>query len=84
MATMEIGSWYTKCSACGRDTDWSPTHEVLLGYGPDNGKPGCGAVFDAVSFTTIVPWWTPGYDPRQDDDRYPQWMKDLPLVGFLA
>lgn len=78
MAIMEIGSWYTKCSACGRDTDWSPTHEVLLGYGPDNGKPGCGAEFTAVSFTTIYPHMPE--DPRVGDDRYPQWMKELPLV----
>jgi len=79
MAIMEISSWYTTCSECGRDTAWTPTHEVLLGYGPDNGKPGCGAEFTAVTFTYR---FMDEEDPRDSDEIgwYPQWMKDLPLV----
>lgn len=49
-AVLQVGSFSSRCGACGRSADPSAaTHDVLLGYGTDNGQPGCGATFTAVS-----------------------------------
>jgi hypothetical protein len=80
MAVLEISSWQTYCSECHLSTGWTPTHETNYGYDMTiNGTPGCGAVFTGVRFQYIN-LLEPDKDPRVDNDRYPQWMKDLPLV----
>lgn len=41
-----VGRSDSKCNHCGRAADCTAlAHDVLLGYGPDNGQPGCGAKF---------------------------------------
>jgi hypothetical protein len=36
----------SKCGNCGRAADpHEPRHDTLLGYGDDNGKPGCRHYF---------------------------------------
>ena len=49
MAILEISSSRSKCLACGRETDLnSDRHDTILGYGPDNGDPGCGEKWTEV------------------------------------
>ncbi len=46
MATIEIGSWYSKCSECKKNADPSEFHhtmEKMVGVG-------CGAKFEAVEY----------------------------------
>ncbi len=46
---LSIGTWSSKCVACGRSVDpMSKSHDTIVGYGPDNGKPGCGKTFTHV------------------------------------
>lgn len=46
MVAIVVYDWYSQCGECGRDCDPKElNHDTLLGYGPDNGKPGCGAEF---------------------------------------
>lgn len=41
--TLLIGSSSSHCNACGRAcAPESKTHDVILGWGSDNGSPGCG------------------------------------------
>lgn len=43
--TVIIGGWNSHCNNCGRGcspSDETRGHGVLLGWGDDNGKPGCG------------------------------------------
>lgn len=48
-ATVHIGNSTSHCGACGRPCDpMAASHDRLLGYGPDNGQPGCGAMFTAT------------------------------------
>lgn len=53
MATLLIYGSSSTCSNCNRDA--SPRedgHFTLLGYGPDNGKPGCGERWDRAIHMT--------------------------------
>ena len=45
-----VDRWSSRCGACGRSADpKQETHAVQLGYGPENGSPGCGARFEAIA-----------------------------------
>lgn len=53
MATILIGGSSSICSNCSLSA--SPNedgHFTLLGYGPDNGKPGCGEPWDRAVYVT--------------------------------
>jgi len=55
-ATLLIGAWDTRCSNCKRSVDlYSIRHEVNLGWGSENGTPGCGALFTAAIWTYNSP-----------------------------
>lgn len=42
--TLIVGGWNGTCGHCGKSCDpHSETHDVILGYGPENDSPGCGA-----------------------------------------
>lgn len=42
-ATVLVGSWSSHCNNCGKPCSYtSKTHDVILGYGEENGSPGCG------------------------------------------
>lgn len=50
MAVLVVGSWMSRCGRCGRDADPHESgHYTLLGYGTDNGKPGCMAKWDTIT-----------------------------------
>lgn len=54
MATLMVDAWFSICSYCYRDCDpHEKGHYTLLGYGPDNGDPGCGEEFDNIMGTRI-------------------------------
>lgn len=39
----------SRCGECGKPCDpHAKAHDVLLGWGPTNGDPGCGAEWDRV------------------------------------
>lgn len=47
---LEVSGWSSRCGACRRGA--SPeekAHDTIREYGPDNGKPGCGAVFTHIT-----------------------------------
>lgn len=71
---LEIGSWSSHCSVCRRDADISPTHHVLLGYGKDNGKPGCGA-----KYAYAVSYYDYGTDRTRKDFWYANSIPNLPI-----
>lgn len=51
MATLLIGGSSSHCSNCRRDASpHEDGHFTLLGYGPDNGKPGCGEPWDKAVY----------------------------------
>jgi hypothetical protein len=46
MTLLIINRTDSRCGACGKACDpREKRHATILGYGPDNGKPGCGAVW---------------------------------------
>lgn len=48
-ATILVGGFSSRCNACGKDVSpEATTHDVLLGYGPQNGEPGCGIKFTHI------------------------------------
>lgn len=48
--TLIINRSDSQCGDCGRSADPNETaHTTLLGYGPDNGKPGCGSKWEKVT-----------------------------------
>jgi hypothetical protein len=51
-ATLLIGRNESSCNACGGAADLNArSHDVLLGYGPSNGQPGCGVTWTHVAAT---------------------------------
>lgn len=47
MATLEIGSSSSRCSTCKQGANPHETHHITVWeYGPNTGRPGCGAKFD--------------------------------------
>jgi hypothetical protein len=60
MATLEIGSSDSYCGSCAQNGKTSNAkmtesgHYTLLGYGPDNGQPGCGEKWDHVVFPYVI------------------------------
>ena len=47
--TLIVGSWSSHCGNCGKAANpQSETHDVVLGYGPENGTPGCGVRWTQV------------------------------------
>lgn len=54
--TLYIGRWSSSCGACGKPANLSEKgHFTLLGYGEDNGKPGCGTIWEYVTPTYVGP-----------------------------
>lgn len=50
IATLHIGGWSSRCGVCGKSCNpSSKTHDVLLGYGEENGTPGCGVEWTHVA-----------------------------------
>jgi len=48
--TLYINRWDSTCGNCGGSANPKETaHFTLLGYGPQNGQPGCGAIWRKVS-----------------------------------
>jgi hypothetical protein len=48
-ATVIVGPSRSTCAECGRGADWrAKAHDTIVEYGPDTGKPGCGAVWTHV------------------------------------
>lgn len=44
--TRIVEGWATYCNNCGKSSDIAPTHDVIYGYGEDNGDPGCGIEYE--------------------------------------
>lgn len=84
MAVVAIGRSSSRCMSCrkgaGLDTD---RHNVIVEYGPDTGKPGCGEVWTAVRLDFYWPT-----DESQRDLLQGFWISDfiksLPFVGEVA
>jgi hypothetical protein len=71
MATIEIGSFSSKCGNCGKSASPSDDgHTTIYGYGPENGSPGCGEPWTAVSMEQVICLPT---EPR----------KFKPLIGMV-
>lgn len=50
MDTLIINTWYSKCGSCGKDADpHQRIHAVVLGYGSQNGQPGCMVEWDSIT-----------------------------------
>jgi len=48
--TVIINPWSSKCGNCGEDCSYSEAkHLTNLGYGPQNGTPGCGVEWKYVT-----------------------------------
>ena len=53
---LAVGPSASTCRACGRGASWrTETHEEIVEYGPDTGKPGCGARWTHIVGT----YWDP-------------------------
>lgn len=51
--TLIVSGFSSDCGACGRSANpHQASHDVLLGYGPTNGNPGCGVTWTHIVFTT--------------------------------
>ncbi len=45
-----VNRWDSRCGECGKSCDPSAkTHDIVYGYGSDNGSPGCGAEWDRLA-----------------------------------
>lgn len=70
MATVQIGSSMSKCLGCGKSAGPDDDgHTTIYGYGPENGKPGCGEPWTAVELEYS----------RYDDDTK-DWQ---PVIGYV-
>jgi hypothetical protein len=57
MAILEIGRSESRCGAChGAANMYERGHFTLLGYGPQNGQPGCGVLWDEAVLTYKPPF----------------------------
>lgn len=58
MATLIVGSSSSECKECDRAVNSANPgekgHYIQLGYGSNNGKPGCGENWTAVEFVYIM------------------------------
>jgi hypothetical protein len=55
-AVLIVDRWSSECGACGRSANpREETHATLLGYGEQNGKPGCGARFTSIRSAGFYP-----------------------------
>jgi len=53
-AVLWIDGWFSTCGACGKQCDpRQETHMVILGYGPENGAPGCGVRFTSIAASRL-------------------------------
>lgn len=69
-AVLIIDGWSSSCSACRKTARWDEEgHLMVLGYGDDNGTPGCGAKWSGVSF--VYGW------PDPWPDHIPSWIAEL-------
>lgn len=49
-AVIIIDTWSSECGGCGKQADPdSKTHDKLLGWGKENGNPGCGIRYKYVA-----------------------------------
>lgn len=65
LAHVIVGGTSSKCSFCRRGAD--PTalaHDTIVEYGPDTGKPGCGATFLWCTSTYVSTAWLEGQKHR--------------------
>ena len=78
MATIEIGTWSSRCGSCHGDALPSETgHYSKVGYGPHG--PGCGEEWTAVYLTTL---WASDEVMRENiETNYPN-LNGLPFVGY--
>lgn len=70
-ATIEVGTWYSRCSACGENADpYETAHvmETMVGEG-------CGATYTAITSQYLFP----GVSERMREMR-----PDLPLAGWVV
>ena len=73
MATLIIHAWESECGDCHKSAKMSEEgHYTLLGYGPTNGDPGCGAIF----------WDMAAGHPDIDDATLKACRPDLPIVKY--
>lgn len=48
--TLVVDRWSSSCGDCGKAANpASKTHDILLGWGPTNGDPGCGVEWENVT-----------------------------------
>lgn len=71
-ATLMVDSWYSRCSACGKNADPYETEHVMTTMQGE----GCGATFTAITSS----YFHPGYDMAA---RLREMRPDLP-VGWGA
>lgn len=72
--TLYVGLNDSRCGYCGKSANPAQfTHEVLLGYGPDNGRPGCGVRWKYVAST---------YSGQEAEDAVRLLRPDLEYVGI--
>lgn len=71
MDVLIIGSWSSRCGTCGKDADpHQRIHAVLLGYGSQNGQPGCMVEWDAVTSEYDAPNNVAAVKAMRPDLRY--------------
>ena len=72
MATLLIGGSSSICSNCSLDASpGEDGHFTLLGYGPNNGKPGCGELWDRAVYVYHV-----GIKYTAENVTRPGWFSD--------
>lgn len=78
MNTLIIGSWSSRCGSCGKDADpHHLTHDVILGYGSQNGQPGCMVRWDSVTSEYDNPNNIAAVKAMRPDLRYVDYMEVL-------
>ena len=84
-ATLLMGTSSSYCGACKKSADPDESgHFTQLGYGPENGTPGCGAWWDSVHLTTVYSSTPKEKMVPRLKEFYPS-LKDIPLdrwTGF--
>lgn len=74
--TLMVDRFSSTCANCMKDADPSEKgHFTLLGYGPDNGQPGCGIIW-----TQLLSLY---YDESVEEDMK-RFRPDLKYVGLFT
>jgi hypothetical protein len=73
-ATLVVDRFSSKCGDCGKSCDpTSKTHDRILGYGSENGDPGCGVEWQNV---------TTDYAGERDRNATINLRPDLKYIGW--